>query len=39
MGSYLTTPVFGEVILFVSAIILIRLLPQGISGRFFKGRL
>jgi branched-subunit amino acid ABC-type transport system permease component len=39
MGSYLTTPVFGEVILFVSAIVLIRLLPQGISGRFFKGRL
>ncbi|MDT3378516.1 branched-chain amino acid ABC transporter permease [Labrys neptuniae] len=39
MGSYLTTPVFGEVILFISAIILIRLLPQGISGRFFKGRL
>ena len=39
MGSYLTTPVFGEVILFVSAITLIRLLPQGISGRFFKGRL
>jgi branched-subunit amino acid ABC-type transport system permease component len=35
MAAYLTTPVFGEVTLFVSAIILIRLLPQGISGRFF----
>ncbi|MBO0662523.1 branched-chain amino acid ABC transporter permease [Jiella sp. MQZ9-1] len=37
LGAYFTTPVYGEVILFVSAIILIRLLPQGISGRFFKG--
>ncbi|WP_342235204.1 branched-chain amino acid ABC transporter permease [Inquilinus sp. OTU3971] len=35
MAAYLTTPVFGEVTLFVSAIILIRVLPQGISGRFF----
>jgi branched-chain amino acid transport system permease protein len=34
-----TTPVFGEVALFVSAIVLLRLLPQGITGRFFKGRL
>jgi branched-subunit amino acid ABC-type transport system permease component len=39
MASFLTTPVFGEVILFISAIILIRLLPQGISDRFFKGSL
>lgn len=39
LGSYFTTPVFGEVILFISAIILIRILPQGISGRFFKGSL
>lgn len=39
LGSYFTTPVFGEVILFISAIILIRVLPQGISGRFFKGSL
>jgi branched-subunit amino acid ABC-type transport system permease component len=36
MASFLTTPVFGEVILFISAIILIRLLPQGISDRLFK---
>ncbi|CAN7551417.1 branched-chain amino acid ABC transporter permease [Rhizobium rhizogenes] len=39
IGAYLTTPVYGEVIVFTSAIILIRLLPQGISGRFFKGNL
>jgi branched-subunit amino acid ABC-type transport system permease component len=39
MAAYLTTPVYGEVILFVAAIVLIRLLPQGISGRFFKGTL
>jgi branched-subunit amino acid ABC-type transport system permease component len=37
LGAYFTTPVYGEVILFCAAIILIRLLPQGISGRFFKG--
>lgn len=39
VGSYLTTPVYGQVIVFTSAIVLIRLLPQGISGRFFKGQL
>lgn len=39
LGAYFTTPVYGEVILFVSAIVLIRLLPQGISGRFFKEKL
>ncbi|MFO1146759.1 MAG: branched-chain amino acid ABC transporter permease [Alsobacter sp.] len=39
LGAYFTTPVYGEVILFLSAIVLIRLLPQGISGRFFKGAL
>jgi len=38
-ASFLTTPVFGEVALFVTAIVLIRLLPQGISGRFFRGSL
>ncbi len=31
-----TTPVFGEVALLLSAVILIRLLPQGITGRFFR---
>jgi urea transport system permease protein len=39
LGAYFTTPVYGEVILFISAIILIRLFPQGISGRFFRGNL
>lgn len=39
MASFLTTPVFGEVTLFLAAIVLIRLLPQGISGRFFRGSL
>jgi urea transport system permease protein len=39
MASYATTPVFGEVILFASAIVLIRVLPQGITGRFFRGSL
>lgn len=39
LGAYFTTPVYGEVILFMAAIILIRLLPQGISGRFLRGKL
>lgn len=39
IAAFLTTPVFGEVILFIAAVVLIRLLPTGISGRFFKGRL
>ena len=37
--TYLSTPVLGELTLLVVAIILLRLLPQGITGRFFKGRL
>ncbi len=37
VGAYFTTPVYGEVLVFTAAIVLIRLLPQGISGRFFKG--
>lgn len=39
IAAFLTTPVFGEVILFIAAVILIRMLPTGIAGRFFKGRL
>ncbi|MFT6775384.1 MAG: branched-subunit amino acid ABC-type transport system permease component [Paracoccaceae bacterium] len=39
IAAFLTTPVFGEVILFVAAVGLIRMLPTGISGKFFKGRL
>lgn len=33
--SYWTTPIFGEVALLISAIILIRFVPQGLSARFF----
>jgi branched-chain amino acid transport system permease protein len=39
VATFGTTPVFGEVALFISAIVLLRVLPQGITGRFFKGRL
>ncbi|NPD16519.1 branched-chain amino acid ABC transporter permease [Xinfangfangia sp. D13-10-4-6] len=34
--TYVYTPVIGEVALLVTAIVLIRILPQGITGRFFK---
>ena len=36
VATFLTTPVFGEVALLLFALILIRLLPQGITGRFFR---
>lgn len=36
IATFVTTPVFGEVALLGTAIILIRLLPQGITGRFFR---
>ncbi len=36
IATYATTPVFGEVALLASAIVLIRVLPQGITGRFFR---
>lgn len=39
LGSYFTTPVYGEVILLVAATVLIRVLPEGITGRFFRGSL
>ena len=39
MGSYTTTPVYGEVILLIAATLLIRVLPEGITGRFFRGSL
>jgi urea transport system permease protein len=29
----------GEVALLITAIVMLRLLPQGITGRFFKGSL
>lgn len=35
--TYWYTPVIGEVALLACAIVLIRILPQGITGRFFKG--
>ena len=34
--TYLTTPVFGEVALLIVAIVLLRLLPRGITGRFLR---
>ena len=37
IATYVTTPVFGEVALLAAAIVLIRALPQGITGRFFRG--
>jgi branched-subunit amino acid ABC-type transport system permease component len=37
VATFITNPVFGEVALLLAAIILIRTLPQGITGRFFKG--
>jgi branched-chain amino acid transport system permease protein len=36
VATFKTTPVFGEVALLLSAIILIRVLPQGITGRFLR---
>jgi urea transport system permease protein len=35
--TFLFSPVVGEVALLVAAVVLLRLLPQGITGRFFKG--
>lgn len=34
--SFLTGPTFGEVALLVAAIVLLRLMPRGITGRFFR---
>ncbi|MBJ7221263.1 MULTISPECIES: branched-chain amino acid ABC transporter permease [unclassified Brenneria] len=34
--TFLSTPVFGAVALLLCAIVLLRLLPQGITGRFFR---
>lgn len=38
-AAFLSTPVIGEVALLLAAIVMLRLLPQGITGRFFKGSL
>ena len=39
IAAFLSTPVIGEVALLLAAIVMLRLLPQGITGRFFKGSL
>jgi len=36
--TLLSTPAVGEIALLVVAIVLLRLLPTGITGRFFRGR-
>ena len=36
VATYLTTPVFGVVATLATAIVLIRVLPQGITGRFLR---
>ncbi len=36
--EWLTTPVWGELALLLVAIVLLRLMPQGITGRYFKGQ-
>jgi branched-chain amino acid transport system permease protein len=38
-ATFATNAVFGEVALLAAAIVLIRLLPNGITGRFFRGSL
>jgi branched-chain amino acid transport system permease protein len=35
--TFVSTSVFGEAALFLAAIFLLRFLPNGVSGRFFKG--
>ena len=39
LATFVTTPIVGEVALLVAAIVMLRLLPQGITGRFFRGSL
>jgi branched-chain amino acid transport system permease protein len=36
IGSFLSTPVLGEVAFLAAALLLLRLLPRGITGRFFR---
>jgi branched-chain amino acid transport system permease protein len=35
-ATFFTTPVFGQVAMLATAIVMIRILPQGITGRFFR---
>ena len=37
--TFAISPVIGEVALLVAAVVLLRLLPQGITSKFFKGKL
>lgn len=37
--SFAVSPVMGDVAMLIAAVILLRLLPQGVTGRFFKGKL
>jgi branched-subunit amino acid ABC-type transport system permease component len=39
IATFLTNPVYGEVALLLAAIVLIRILPQGITGRYLRGSL
>jgi branched-subunit amino acid ABC-type transport system permease component len=39
LGTFLTTPVLGEVMLLAVAVVLLRLLPRGITGRYFRSAL
>ncbi len=39
IATFASNPVYGEVALLLAAIVLIRLLPQGITGRYFRGSL
>jgi branched-subunit amino acid ABC-type transport system permease component len=39
LATFASNPVYGEVALLAAAIVLIRLLPQGITGRYFRGSL
>ena len=36
--TFTISPVIGEVALLVAAVILLRMLPRGITGRFFRER-
>jgi branched-chain amino acid transport system permease protein len=33
------SPVYGEVALLISAVVLLRVMPQGITGKYFRGKM
>ena len=39
LAANISTPVIGEVALLSAAVILLRLLPEGITGKYFRGGL